>query len=319
MSTHRVEVVRIDRIEKHPNADALGIVKVRGWICCVKLGQFQEGDLAAYIEPDSCVDTSRPEFSFLGEHKRIKVRKLRGVVSQGLLVPAPAGAKAGDDVMASLGVTHYEPPEPMTTGGDNETPPEGYRPSYDVESFYRYADAFVPGEEVVLTEKLHGTSARYCWHDGRLYCGSRTAWKKEDPASVWWKAAGKCPGIQAFCSAHPGMTLYGEVFGCVQDLTYGHAGGRVSFAGFDVLDGDRWLNARDAMALAQDAGIPWVPLVGIHPFDKALLAMADGPSLVEGAGHAREGVVIKPVVERTHPEIGRVILKVVSNAYLERA
>jgi len=63
-----------------------------------------------------------------------------------------------------------------------------------------------------------------------------------------------------------------------------------------------------------------VPSLGIMPFDFGRLqALADGPSLVRGANHAREGIVIKPVKERKHWSLGRVMLKVVSNEYLEKS
>ena len=51
----------------------------------------------------------------------------------------------------------------------------------------------------------------------------------------------------------------------------------------------------------------------------AVLVLAEGNSLVPGANHMREGIVVKPIKERTDPEVGRVCLKVVSNAYLEKA
>jgi hypothetical protein len=35
-----------------------------------------------------------------------------------------------------------------------------------------------------------------------------------------------------------------------------------------------------------------------------------------GADHLREGIVVKPKVERTHPEIGRVILKLHGSDFL---
>jgi len=52
MSTHVVEVVKIKK-ENHPNADSLSIVKVRGWQCVVRTDDWEDGQLAAYIPPDS--------------------------------------------------------------------------------------------------------------------------------------------------------------------------------------------------------------------------------------------------------------------------
>jgi len=47
----------------------------------------------------------------------------------------------------------------------------------------------------------------------------------------------------------------------------------------------------------------------------AIKKLSEGPSLVGGT-HGREGVVVKPVIERDNPAIGRVILKYVGDAYL---
>ncbi len=63
-----------------------------------------------------------------------------------------------------------------------------------------------------------------------------------------------------------------------------------------------------------------VPLLFSGPYDEAKAPLlAEGSSTVPGAKHVREGCVIRPVIERTDPEIGRVQLKIVSSGYLERA
>lgn len=324
-STHRVEVVRLGAVEKHPNADALGIVRVYGYTCCVRLAEWKEGDLAAYVVPDSLVPLDRPEFAFLAAsskgrtHHRIKVRTMRGVVSQGLLIRAPEGATEGDDVADHLGVTRFVPPEPVSLSGPAEHPPEE-RPGYDVESFQRYADAFEDGEEVVVTEKVHGTSARYSLQAGRMWCGTRSSWRQDHEGNVWWRALRENPAIETMLRAHPEWTLYGEVYGSIQDLTYGAKRGELRFAGFDLFDGaaGTWLDADASRAAAAQYGIPWVPLLWRGPLDRqAVLALAEGPSVL--GPNVREGCVVLPVRERRHPEIGRVQLKIVGNGYLERA
>jgi len=313
-STHRVEVIPV-HLEKHPNADTLSIVKVFGYTVCVRTADWADGRLGAYIPPDSvCPDT--PQFAFLGERKRVKVKKLRGIISMGLLVPAPEGAKEGDDVAVLLNIAHYEPPENASTGGDNEVPPPGYRPNYDVDTWRRYKHLFFEGELVVATEKIHGASGRWSFVDGRMHCGSRTCWKKEDEKNLWWKALKQNPWIEGWCRAHEGLTLYGEVFGNVQDLKYGTRPGLYRVAIFDILEGSQWWPADLFRA---EALLEKVPLLYQGPYQAEMLEkMAEGPSLVDGADHLREGLVLKPANERTDPEIGRVQLKIVSNAYLER-
>lgn len=323
-STHRVDVVKV-QLEPHPNADTLAVVRVFGFTVCVRAADWQGRTLGAYIQPDSVVDTTRPEFAFLAQpgrtRERIKVRRLRGVVSMGLLIAAPEGAKEGDDVAAQLGVTRYEPPVQASTGGEVAPAPPGYRPTFDVESWRRYAALFVPGEPVVVTEKIHGASGRYAFVDGALHVGSRTEWKVKGD-SLWWVASDHDPSIERFCRAHPGATLYGEIYGNVQDLKYGvPRGGAPRFIAFDVLGADgAWLDPAAARAACVEAGVAFVPELFAGPYDpKAVEALAEGPSVMPGAGHLREGCVVRPARERTHPDIGRVMLKIVGNGYLERA
>ncbi len=167
MSHHEVKIIEIGKIEKLPNADTLGMTHILGWQCVVRLSDFKEGDKAIYIEPDFMVPLSHPLFTFLQNkenegrpQERIRVRRFRGALSQGLLVEVPpelANLPVGTNVIEQLGIERYEPPLPKSTGGDFVGAPSGlYAPVFDVESFQRYMAIFVPGEEVVATEKLHG-------------------------------------------------------------------------------------------------------------------------------------------------------------------
>src|SRR3989338_1193541 len=104
MSIFKVEIVPV-KLEPHPNADTLSIVKVFDYTVCVRTVDWQDKSIGAYIPPDSVVPNDA-NFAFLQGKTRIKVRRLRGVVSMGLLVPAPAGSQIGQDVAELLGVTH---------------------------------------------------------------------------------------------------------------------------------------------------------------------------------------------------------------------
>jgi len=323
-STHKVEVVRI-ALKPHPNADQLSVVDVfDGYPCCVRTQDWKDGDLAAYVPPDSVVDVSRPEFAFLDKGKpkhRVKCVRLRGVRSFGLLLPAPEGAKEGDDVAEHFGVEHYEPEmEKCCTHGNAVAAPAELATlsKYDIDALRRYRHVFCEGEPVWVTEKIHGANARYCYLNGEMYCGSRSQWKARDERSIWWRAL--TPEMQRFCEGTPGVVLYGEVYGGVQDLKYG-LGNQVKFAAFDVLgdDGHFW-QPSSAEKILEDNGIDMVPFLGIYEFAwEDILEAAEGPSAVPGADHVREGCVVKPIVERWHQAIGRVIAKVVGAGYLEKS
>ena len=177
MSEFHVQVVRVGPVDKHPNADTLSITHVYAYPVILRTGDFHEGDLAVYVPVDSLVP-DEPRWAFLDGHNRIKAKRLRGIFSMGLLTPADPSWVEGQDVVDTLGITKYEPPDPATMGGENEKDP-GFLPCYtDIEGLRRWGDVLVCGEEVVLTEKVHGANGRWVWRDGRLWAGSHTCIKK---------------------------------------------------------------------------------------------------------------------------------------------
>ena len=318
MSRHTAPVIRINAVETHPNADALAIVPVFGFRCVARLGEWQVGDLAVYIEPDTLVPTDRPEFAFLAGHPRIGVKRLRGVYSQGLLVPAPTGLKEGDDAWEALGLARYEPPLPLS-GGDAVSGPRGFRPSYDVENWRRFGALLRPGEPVVVTEKVHGANGRWLQRDGRFWAGSRGTWKREKAHNPWWQALHGCRPLMALLTAHPELTAYGEIYGNVQELHYGRQD--VALVLFDLwhVENSRFLNWTDFTALCAEFSVPTVPVLYTGPYDAAQAEqLAEGPSQMPGANHVREGCVVRPVHERMDPEMGRIQFKIVGNGYLAR-
>lgn len=315
MSTHACPVIKVELLP-HPNADALSLVKIGGWQVVVRTDDWKDQPLGVFIPPDYIVPNDA-KFSFLGDDRRIKVRRLRGQYSQGLLLPAPDGAVVGTDMMVEWDITRYE--SPCDTAGDAVPGPSLFHaPVYDVESYQNFPDAINPGEEVVATEKIHGANARYTFQGGVMYCGSRRQWKAEDKTSAWWRAL--TDEMRAFLEANPGWVLYGEVYGPVQSLKYGK--NAATFAAFDIFTQHNWAGYDRCRLLAERAGIEWVPEIRRGPFNAEVFKeLAEGPSTVPGADHIREGIVVKAVRERPVLCIpyGRAMVKFVSNAYLEKA
>lgn len=101
-------VERILKIEPIEGADFIMKATVLGWELVVKKGEFNEGDLAGYIQIDTVVPEIE-QFEFLRERKfRVRTIKLRKQISQGLLVPLPPGKwNEGDDLTETLGIKKY--------------------------------------------------------------------------------------------------------------------------------------------------------------------------------------------------------------------
>lgn len=334
MSTHKIEVLKVEEIRKHENADALEIVPIWGYQCITRKGQFSVGDLVAYVEPDYMVDVNRPEFCFLDTHPenkqpeklvRIRAKKLRGVWSQGLLIPAPTGTALGDNVMEILGVKRYEPSIARYSlkGADAEPGPDlNFQVSkYDLENYKKYHRLFKDDDMVIYSTKIHGSSARYVWYNERMYCGSRTLWRKEGESSPWWSALRDNPWIEEWCKSNPGIVLYGEIFGpSIQGTKfhYGIPNDKVGFLCFDILENGMW---RDNEWMLSPGIIKTVPILftGTHN-PKLLEELAEQKETLNNCNHIREGVVVKLLQERHEVSLNHSLrLKYVSNTYLEKS
>jgi RNA ligase (TIGR02306 family) len=300
-STHRSEVVPVV-LQKHPNADSLSIVKVWGYTCIVRTVDWQGRSRGVYIVPDSCVDVRRPEFCFLADKAkedgtyRVRVTRLRGELSYGLLIPAPDWAELGQDLAPYLGVTRYEPPEHsrgfIASGEEEEGPDLCTGPEkYDVEAFERYHHLLEVNEPVVVLEKLDGTNMRAVYWEGRYWVKTRNRWVKRVPTyshitldsligrgvaeeqareiverianrcpklNSHWEALENSPATMKFLKENPGMTLYGEVFGATNRIRYWKHG-KNRLAVFDIYDQGVFLNAGNTWRLGVANDLEMVP------------------------------------------------------------
>jgi len=106
----------IESLSPISGADKIEKANVLGWECVVKKGEFAIGEKIIYVEVDS-VMPEKPEFEFLKDRKyRVRTIKLKGQVSQGLVLPITEGnlhlynKPIGYDVTEMLGITKYLSP-----------------------------------------------------------------------------------------------------------------------------------------------------------------------------------------------------------------
>lgn len=112
-------IEKIEWIKPIPNADNIELVGILGWQCIAKIGEFNIGDKAIYIEIDSLVPSNDDRFKFLESKKyRIKTMKLGkkfgSPISQGLAMPITLFSgfedlPIGADVTRALGIKYYVP------------------------------------------------------------------------------------------------------------------------------------------------------------------------------------------------------------------
>ena len=327
MTEFNVEVVRLDSAEKHPNADTLSVAHIHGGYPVVfKTDSYMLGEKVVYIPVDALVPLADPRFSFLSETAgkefyRIRAKKLRGIFSMGMLIPAEDEWGVGQNVQEALGIQKWEPPLPKgrnINAYSEQVRDPGVIPMYtDLESLRKYGHVLEEGEEVVITEKIHGANARYVYASGEFWCGSHRTFKKRDSRNLWWHLAEKYD-LENKLSQFPDIGIYGEAYGQVQDLKYGANVDEVKLSAFDAYDSKqgRYLDYDDFAKLCAQIDIPVVPLLFRGPWNNGLRELAEGKSTF--ADHVREGFVVRPIKERWHDKMGRVALKLVVQGYLLR-
>ena len=245
----------------------------------------------------------------------------------------------GDDVAELLGFKHYEEPDStyvLGTQGRKLTllqrilkyfgfGPKPFEPKsgpgvYDVESVKNYPRAIPEGTSVIATEKIHGSNARYYFDGKQFWVGSHKKWWK-DKTNIWWRVAQNNPWIEAFCRANPKHTLRGEVTPTQTGYQYG-ATPEEQFFAFDVQlpDGTYMDKLRLYGTFSALGGImKLVPMAYHGPYDAGLLkTLAEGKTLVDGAKHIREGIVVSTATEQQVRGLGRAQLKIKSMKFLEK-
>lgn len=357
MSTFSCPIVEIS-VTPHNNADRLEVAHVLGYSCVVGKGQYHSGDKAAYIPeasivPDDVLQKLGLEGMLAGAQKnRVKAVTLRGVLSQGILYPAPNGVVTrpdgetkqfgtGEDASEFLGVKKYEPEVPLGMSGDVVHLGADKLLHYDIENIQLHPDVFEEGEPVVVTEKIHGTFcgvgimpfeneelihgriAVFSKGVGKLGNAFKNIERNENNLYMKLVRRYKLDEIlmNRFSKSDKPVFIMGEIFGKgVQDLNYDQSG--AEFRAFDCAVRKNGELEYIKSSLVSDfigADIPMVPRLYEGPFYRPIIeGIVSGRETISSGVHMREGVVIRPFEERYVPGLGRAILKWVSKEYLLR-
>ena len=322
MSIFKVELVKINSINPHPNAERLDIATIEGMAYQVitAKGNFKTGDLAFYFPIDSVIpDKYLDEFGIRPYYsKKLRAAKLRGIFSEGLLIPVGAEfpGNIANDYTEHFGITKYEYLLPQNMSGDVEAPIGQYK-FLSPEHLKRYKNVLQEGEKVVVSEKVHGTNFTVLVDADATHIGSHNYFWKNNQTNknlVYIRAYNENPALHKLPK---NSQLFGEIYG-VQDLKYGLSNGKIGIALFAVKSNGRFLNHDEFVAFCDKFNLPRVPVLYTGYYSWEAVAQFNNSNSVLEPKCIMEGVIVQPLVERTHPEIGRVVLKLISDKYLLR-
>ena len=354
-------VVEIASCDPIPDTERLSVatMKGKGWRVVTGRDEFAPGDRAVYFEIDSYLPPDDERYAFLRERClrkfvsksggvlregiRIKTAKLRGVVSQGLLMPAVAfpeanGMEVGANLTDLLKVDHYDevkeqlqPAMGNPLSADAMGPFPSYIPKSDEERLQGLTEYFtsLKGRRFEVTAKNDGSSETVFFsptidvENPFGVCSRNQRLKRPitgDAASAFWQVVVKYD-IEAklkkvFEESHLEIALQGELVGPGINADRDRYP-EYDFHVFRIWDvcAQCFMKPRDRVEFCAKFGIPHVQVLHEDfPFFDEITTMDAALRFAEGKtlrGNEREGVVLKASdgVDDTH-------FKIVSNRYL---
>lgn len=307
----------IDNIEPIEGADKIELATVGGWKVVVgKDVGHKIGDLVVYCEVDSFLPI-KEEFEFLRKSSykkmldqegfRLKTIKLRGQLSQGLILPLAETfgdfswtAYEGMDVTERLGIVKYEPPIPAELAGQVKGAFPSFIRKTDEERIQNLTKEFETWKDKTfyVTEKLDGTSATYYYNNGEFGVCGRNWEYLEDNTNTYWRVARELDLENKMRDFGINISIQGELIGeGIQGNPYKIKGQTLRiFNLFDIdLQQYHSLSMLEAV-IKNQFGLETVPVLDKHyklpNTVEEVLKYAEGKSELN-PNFDREGVVIR--------------------------
>lgn len=319
MTERKLATIRkIAAIEPIEGADAIEVAVVDGWKVVVKKGEFQVDSLAVYLEIDSWVPTELAPFLSKGKEprefegvkgERLRTVKLRGQLSQGLLLPisncieiagCTSAIQEGDDWTEHLGILKWERPMNAQLAGMARGNFPALVPKTDQERIQNLTRSFEQYQldSWSITEKLDGSSCTFYLDDEDVFhvC-SRNLDLKEDEANSFWKVARKFQ-IEDIMRRNflKGMAIQGEMIG--EGIQGNQYKTQLDFYVYDMYNTHtgQYILPVQLKAACERIGLKHVPILCEATEIKeqtidSILTFAEGKSVLNGS--EREGVVFK--------------------------
>jgi RNA ligase (TIGR02306 family) len=329
MTERKLATIRkIAAIEPIEGADAIEVAVVDGWKVVVKKGEFAVDSLALYLEIDSWVPTELAPFLSKGKEpreyegikgERLRTVKLRGQISQGLLLPIPESFIKVEDVdcTEALGIIKWERPMNAQLAGMARGNFPALVPKTDQPRIQNLTREFGEYQQDTwsITEKLDGSSCTFYLDDeGVFHVCSRNLDLKEDEANSFWKVARKFD-IEGIMRRNfmVRMAIQGEMIG--EGIQGNQYKVQLDFYVYDMYNTHtgQYILPVQLKSACEKLGLKHVPILDENASIKdhtiqTLLQYAEGKSLLNGSN--REGVVFR---SNTQHDLS---WKVISNSWL---
>jgi RNA ligase (TIGR02306 family) len=337
MTDRKLATIRvISQLKPIKDADLIEVAVIDGWEVVVKKGEFSVGELCVYFEIDSWIPTELAPFLSKGKEpkeyqgikgERLRTIKLKGQISQGLVLPLSLADKEfygiGEDVTEEFGILKWEPTIPAQLAGKMAGNFPQFIPKTDqerIQNCLRTVEKL--GESLwEVTEKLDGSSMtvfRTTNEDGSTHlgvCSRNYELKTDDLDNTFVKTAHKECILAKLAAHNLQVALQGELLGPgIQGNSYNMS--EPTFFCFDIWDiqAQQYYSTEQRLSLCKSLGIQHTPVfanyltTGMTTVSE-LLTFAEGKSALNPKAE-REGLVFKNV---NNPQMS---FKAISNKWL---
>jgi RNA ligase (TIGR02306 family) len=327
-------VRKITEIKPIEGADMIELAIVDGWnVVVAKNVGHKVNDKVVYCEIDSFLPI-REEFEFLRKSSykkmadqegfRLKTIKLRGQVSQGLILPISVlpitqfptahDLPEGMDVTEMLGIVKYEPPIPAELAGKVKGQFPSFLRKTDEERVQNLTKEYSEWTcQFYVTENLDGSSATFYYNEGSFGVCSRNLELLETEGNTFWKVAREMDLENKLSKYGMNISLQGELIGeGIQGNPYKIKGQKVMFFNVFDIDQQERLGLGAFLKVMDDLDLNFVPFIEV-PFSlpnkvQDLLKFAEGKSKLN-PNTEREGLVIRSMDTK-------ISFKAISNKFL---
>ena len=342
-------IKRIEEIKAIENADLICAYRVDGWWVVDQKGKYNVGDLVVYCEIDSWIPNSIAPFLSKGQEprefegvkgERLRSIKLKGQISQGLLLPIAIlksfiadyqqyhDLSEDNDVTDILGILKYERPMSAQLAGLAKGNFPSFIPKTDEEriqnlnknlSIWNHQQL-----EVEISEKLDGSSMTVFFRNNSIdddgntvsefgVC-SRNLQLKETEGNSFWRAARKYNIEEKLTELNLNIAIQGELCGPgIQGNKYKLSDVEMFVFTIYNIDTGEYLTSYERTDLCKELGLKHVPVLdtltlGDETID-SLLDKAEGKSALNSKTE-REGLVFKGINDTS------IHWKAISNKFL---
>lgn len=331
-------VRKISELRPIEGADKIELAIVDGWqVVVAKDVEHKVGNKVVYCEIDSFLPI-RDEFEFLrkssykkmGDQEgfRLKTIRLRGQISQGLILPigvlpvtqfaSAHDLPEGMDVTEMLGIVKYEPPIPAELAGKVKGQFPSFLRKTDEERVQNitqeYSEyCYTSKHQFYVTEKLDGSSATFYFNNGEFGVCSRNLELLETEGNTFWKVARELNLENKLRNYGMNVSLQGELIGeGIQGNPYKIKGHTVKFFNAFDIDQQERMTLGGFLKIMDDLELDFVPFLdikfGLPNTVEDMLKYAEGKSKLN-SNTEREGVVVRSMDTK-------ISFKAISNKFL---